>query len=257
MEMKALEDLFLRELGELYNAEQQIVKALPKMAQASDRAELRRVFETHLKQTERQVGRLETIFKDLGREGGSQDSEPVAEIIRQGNALISEKHAEPAVRDAALIATAQKVEHYEIALYGSARSHAKMLGYVKVAGLLGDTLKEEEQTDSALSDLAIRRVNVDAAKAPFSQARLAPRGGEETSAGTWGFGALLVGVLIGAAVALLYAPKSGDKIRRDLRKSAEDLRSRGEDLRDAAGDLIDRGRRTINQQRDRISRAIG
>jgi ferritin-like metal-binding protein YciE len=257
MEMKALEDLFLRELAELYNAEHQIVKALPKMAQASERAELRKAFETHFKQTERHVTRLDNIFKDLGRNADNLDSEPIAEMIRQGNALISEKHAEPAVLDAALIATAQKVEHYEIALYGSARSHAKMLGYTRVAGILGETLKEEEQADAALTDLAIRRVNVDAAKAPFAQARIAPRGGEETGAGTWGLGVLLAGVLIGAAVALLYAPKSGDKIRRDIRKSAEDLRSRGEDLADAAGDLIDRGRRTINQQRDRLSRAIG
>jgi ferritin-like metal-binding protein YciE len=257
MQMKALEDLFLRELAELYTAEQQIVKALPKMAQASERAELRKVFETHLKQTERQVTRLENIFKELGREPESQDSEPVSEMIRQGNSLISEKHAEPSVLDAALISTAQKIEHYEIALYGSTRSHAKMLGYLKIAGVLEDTLKEEEQTDSALSDLAIRRVNVDAAKAPFSRARVAPRGGEESSAGTWGLGALVVGVLIGAAVALLYAPKSGEKMRRDIRRSAEELRSRGEELADAAGDLIDRGRRTINQQKNRLSRVIG
>jgi ferritin-like metal-binding protein YciE len=144
MEMKALEDLFLRELAELYNAEHQIVKALPKMAQATERAELRGVFESHLRQTERHVSRLDKIFKALGREPESQDSEPIAEIIRQGAALTGEKHAEPAVLDAALISAAQKVEHYEIALYGSARGHAKMLGYLKVADLLGETLKEEE-----------------------------------------------------------------------------------------------------------------
>jgi ferritin-like metal-binding protein YciE len=255
MQMKALEDLFLRELAELYNAEQQIVKALPNMARASERSQLRGAFETHLKQTERHIERLDKIFDVLGRQSESQDSEPVTEIIRQGDGLIREKHAEPAVVDAALISVAQKVEHYEIALYSSASSHARMLGYSKVAGLLEETLKEEEQTDALLTEMAIRRVNVEAAKAPFANARVAPRGGEEISG--WGFGAMVVGVLIGAAVALLYAPKSGERIRRDIRNTADDLRARGEEWRDAAEDLIDRGRRTIHQQRDRLSRVIG
>lgn len=251
MEMKALEDLFLRELAELYDAERQIVKALPKMAKATQRTELRAAFEKHLKQTHGHVDRLEKIFKALGREPESADSDPISEIVRQGDAIISAKVIEPEVLDAALIATAQKVEHYEIAMYGTARSHARTLGYLKIAALLEDTLREEEETDAQLSQLAERRINVEASKAPFARARTAPRGGEDT--GGFGPGALITGVLIGAGFALLYAPKSGEKIRRDLRTKADDLRARGEEWRGTAEDLIERGRKTIHEQKDRLS----
>ena len=149
--------------------------------------------------------------------------------------------------DAALISAAQKVEHYEISLYGSARSHARMLGYLKVADVLAETLAEEEHTDALLTDLAHSRVNAEAAKAPFAAARIAPRGGEAD--GGIGFGSLLAGLFIGAAVGLLYAPKSGEKTRNDIRETAEDLRTRGEAWRGAAEELIERGRKTINQQR--------
>src|SRR5439155_20717959 len=160
---------------------------------------------------------------------------------KQGDEFISSKNVEPAVRDAALITSAQKVEHYEIALYGLARSHARMLGYLKIAELLGDTLKEEEETHLQLSRLAERRVNPDAVKAPFAHARTAPRAGDEV--GGWGFAGLLAGVFIGAAVALLYAPKPGSKIRRELRDTADEWRNTAEDL-------IERGKQTISDQRD-------
>ena len=108
------------------------------------------------------------------------------------------------------------MEHYEIALYGTARSHARLLGYTQVGELLADTLSEEEDTDALLTRLASKRVNVNAAKAPFSNARVAPRA---TDGGDgWGMGALVSGMAIGAAVALLYAPKSGEKIRQDLKE---------------------------------------
>jgi ferritin-like metal-binding protein YciE len=247
MEMKALEDLFLREIAEMNNAERQILKALPKLAKAAAHRELRAAFETHLKQTERHVERIEKIFKALGREPESVDSDPVSEIVKQGEQFLSLKHPETAVLDAALIATAQKVEHYEIALYGAAHSHATMLGYLKVAALLAETLREEEATDALLSGLATKRVNADAVKAPFAMARVAPRGGEETS--NWGLGTLLTGAAIGAVVAILYAPKAGVKTRRDLQHTADDLRAKGEDL-------IERGRNTINEQRSRFSRVL-
>jgi ferritin-like metal-binding protein YciE len=244
MEMNALEDLLLSELAELYDAERQIVKALPKMAKAAERKELRAAFETHLKQTNKHVERLDRIFEALGREPEGKDSEPISQIIRQGDSMASEKHSDSAVLDAALISTAQKVEHYEIALYGSARSHANMLGYKKIAEVLEHTLGEERETDTLLTQLAVTRVNVDAARAPFGKARVAPRGGEEL--GGWGFGGLLAGILIGAAVAILYAPKSGEQLRSDLLE-------RGEEWRGAAEDLIERGRQTINEQRGRFS----
>ena len=255
MEMKALEDLFLRELAEMYDAEKQIVKALPKMAKATECKDLHAAFDTHLKQTGQHVDRLERIFKAIGREPESQDCGPIAEIVKQGDEFTALKMAEPAVLDAALITTAQKVEHYEIALYGSARSHAKMLGYLKIASLLEDTLKEEEQTDALLTQLALGHINSQAARAPFATARVAPRGGEEASG--IGFGGLVCGILAGAAIALLYAPKSGENLRSDLKNTADDLRSRSEQWRGAAEDLIERGRQTINEQRNRFTETRG
>ncbi len=197
--MKALEDLFTQEITELYDAERQIVKALPKMAKAAQLGELRKAFELHLKQTQQQ--------------------------------------AESAVVDAALITVAQKVEHYEIALYGSARSHAQTLGYTKVAGILEETLREEEATDALLTRLANRRVNAVAAKAPAASARVAPRGGD--NGGGWGIGGVIAGAAIGAGIALLYAPKPGGKVRKELK-------ARGEEWRTSAENLIERGKQLVN-----------
>jgi ferritin-like metal-binding protein YciE len=218
MEIKAMEDLLLHELMELYAAEQQIVKALPKLAKRAQDTKLRGAFTLHLKQTHNHIERLDRIFKMLGRSAEAGDCEPVSEIIKQGEALISAKPVDAAILDAALITAAQKVEHYEIALYGTARSHARLLGYIQVGELLADTLREEEDTDALLTRLARKRVNLNAAKAPFSDARVAPRASDGGDG--WGMGALVSGMAIGAAVALLYAPKSGEKIRRDLKEKA-------------------------------------
>lgn len=243
MEMKALEDLFICELAELYDAERQIVKALPRMAKAANNKALRSAFETHLSQTERHVQRLEKIFSVIGREPAGESSDPISQIVKQGEQLIA-ANGEPAVRDAALITAAQKVEHYEISMYGSARSHAKMLGLVKIAASLEETLGEEEHTDALLTQLATKHVNVEASRAPFVNARTGARGGEEESG--FGVGGLLTGVLIGAAVALLYAPKSGEKLRSDLKDTAEQWRGTAEDL-------IQRGRQSISEQREKLS----
>jgi ferritin-like metal-binding protein YciE len=200
MPLNAMEDLLLHELTELYGAERQIEKSLPKMAKAAHHQKLRGAFELHLKQTHNQVKRLESIFKMLNLAPEGADCEPVAQIVKQADTLLSLKHTEPEVVDAALISAGQKIEHYEIALYGTARSHAGLLGYQKVAGLLADTLHEEEQTDALLTQLARKSVNPAAAKAPFSDARTAPRGEERST--NWGMGAL-IGVAIGAAAAML------------------------------------------------------
>ena len=243
MEIKALEDVFINEISELYDAERQILKALPKMATAASHSELTSAFELHEKQTKRHVERLEKVFKALGQEAASRESGPIQEIIRQGDELIAMKQAESAVLDAALITVAQKVEHYEIATYGSACSHARMLGYSKIARALHDTLNEEEETDALLTQLATKSINVHASKAPYASARVAPRGGEESNG--FGIGALIAGAAIGAGIALLYAPKSGDQVRQDLKKSADDWRAKGEELRSSAQDLIDRGREKV------------
>jgi ferritin-like metal-binding protein YciE len=172
------------------------------MAKAAHDPKLRSAFETHLKQTQNHVQRLKKISKMFGRELEGAGCEPIAEIIKQGDELIATKQAEPAVMDAALIATGQKVEHYEISLYGTAASHAKLLGYTKAASLLADTLQEEEEADELLTRLAKNRVNLTAVKAPFSHARTAPRANEKS--GGVGMGTLVSGLVIGAAVAILY-----------------------------------------------------
>lgn len=235
MEMNAMEDLLLQELTELYGAEQQIVKALPRMAKAAHDDKLRSAFELHLKQTQNQVERLKKIFRTFNRDPEGIECEPISEIIKQGDDLIATKHAEPSVLDAALISAAQKVEHYEIALYGTARSHARLLGYINVGELLGETLREEEQTDAMLTQLARKRVNLNAAKAPFSYARTAPRGSEASEG--WGMGALVSGLVIGAAVAMLYTPKSGEQLRHGLKEKAGGLRDQ---LGGSTGNLVNR-----------------
>jgi ferritin-like metal-binding protein YciE len=237
MQMQALEDLFIQEITELYGAERQIVKALPKMASAADQKALRTAFETHYKQTQRQIDRLDKIFAALKREPESADCQPIAEILRQGDALISTKQAEPAVLDAALITAAQKVEHYEIAMYGSARSHARMLGYTKIADVLEDTLSEEEQTDALLTQLATKTVNIEAAKAPYASARVAPRGADGVDGGI-GVGSLISGLAIGAAIALLYSPRSGAETRGDLKRKMDEWRG-------SAENLVERGRERV------------
>jgi ferritin-like metal-binding protein YciE len=253
MEMKALEDVFLHEIAELYDVEQQLIKALPKMAKAANSSALKGAFETHYKQTQRHAERLEKVFKALGRDATAKDSDPITYIIRQGEAVISMKAGEAEVLDAALIAIAQKAEHYEIASYGSARSHANTLGYSKISDVLSDTLDEEAQTDGLLTQIATKKVNLEAAKAPFARARTAPRYGDSVG-GSFGMGGLLAGLLIGGAVALLYAPKSGEKIRKDLRDAADDLKHKSDEWRSSAEDLIERGKQTISEQRNRFAR---
>jgi ferritin-like metal-binding protein YciE len=206
MTINAMEDLLLQELNELYGAEQLILAALPKMAKAAHDDKLKSAFETHLKQTRDQVERLNRIYKLFGTEPKRGDCEPINEIVRQSEQFIDNKQADPAIRDASLIGAAQKVEHYEIALYGTAHSHAKLLGYTKAADLLADTLSEEEETDALLTQLATKRVNVRAARAPYSDARTGRRGVE--ASGGWGMGTLVSGMAIAAAVALLYAPQA-------------------------------------------------
>lgn len=251
MELKALEDVFLHEISELYDVEQQLIKALPKMAKAANSSVLKSAFETHYKQTQRHAERLEKVFKALGRDVTSRDCEPISDMIRQGETVIAMKAGEPEVMDAALIAVAQKVEHYEIASYGSARSHANTMGYSKIADVLEDTLTEEEQTDALLTQIATKKVNLQAAKAPFARARTGPRHGEDR--GGMGFGSLLAGLFIGGAVALLFAPKSGEGVRSDLRDAADSLKQKSDAWRNSAEDLIERGKQTISEQRSRFA----
>jgi ferritin-like metal-binding protein YciE len=158
--MKSLQDLFVEQLRDLYYAEKQIIKALPKMAKKATSGELKKAFETHLHETEDQVERLERVFEKLEMTARGKTCPAMDGLIDEGKEIMTED-AEPSVMDAGLIAAAQKVEHYEIASYGTLRTYAKMLGYNKIADLLQETLDEEGNTDKKLSQLA-EKINEDA-----------------------------------------------------------------------------------------------
>lgn len=159
--LTSLHDLLVHELQDIYHAENQIVKALPKMVKAATHPELQAAFEEHLEQTEGQVTRLEQVFKLLGIPVKGKKCEGMAGLIEEGKETM-EQDAEPAVMDAALIAAAQKIEHYEIASYGCVATYAQMLGLEEVHELLSQTLDEEETTDEKLTALAESVINVEA-----------------------------------------------------------------------------------------------
>jgi ferritin-like metal-binding protein YciE len=160
MNLTSLEALYIAELKDLYSAEKQLVKALPKMAKAATDKDLKKGFEHHLKQTRVHVERLEKVFKQLEASPRGKKCTAMEGLIAEGEELTKEE-SEPEVLDAALIAAAQKVEHYEIAGYGCVRTYAQLLGDHKSADLLQQTLNEEADTDKALTGLA-SNINVDA-----------------------------------------------------------------------------------------------
>lgn len=161
MKLASLDDLFLEQLRDLHDAETQMLKALPKMAKASTCTKLRGAFETHLKQTEEHVHRLEEIFAELGHKPAGQKCKAMEGLIAEGSELI-EADADDMVLDAALIASAQRVEHYEMAGYGTAATYATILGHKSAAKLLHQTLEEERTTDRNLTELAEKSTNVKA-----------------------------------------------------------------------------------------------
>ena len=159
--LTSLEDLLVHELQDIYHAEGQILKALPRMIKAASHPELKSAFEEHRLQTEGQVERLEQAFKLLGIPAKGKKCDGMAGLLEEGKKTMAEDAA-PTVLDAALISAAQKVEHYEIAAYGCVCTYAEMLGHDVVHELLGQTLEEEEETDQKLSALAESVINIDA-----------------------------------------------------------------------------------------------
>ncbi|RPI17551.1 MAG: ferritin-like domain-containing protein [Ignavibacteriae bacterium] len=158
--LSTLEDLYVDELKDLYSAEHQILKALPRMMKKANSQELKDAIESHRMETEEQVKRLDRIFKDMGKTATGKKCKAMECIIEEGKELM-EKNTEPAVLDAGLIASAQKVEHYEISGYGTARTYAQLLGYDEARDLLQTTLDEEGRTDEKLNGLA-ESINVEA-----------------------------------------------------------------------------------------------
>src|SRR5271154_1311863 len=161
MKIETLEELFLEQIEDLYDAEQRLVKALPKMAEASTSAPLRQAFESHLEQTKGHVRRLETIFRELGKDSKAKTCEAMKGLIEEGQDAIDDIETS-ALRDAGIIAVANRVEHYEMAGYGSARAFAQTLGLETAASLLEETLQEEKDADQKLTLLAEGMVNEDA-----------------------------------------------------------------------------------------------
>lgn len=159
--MATLEDLYTDLLKDLYSAEKQLVKALPKMAKNAQSPDLQKAFQEHLKQTEGQVERIERIFQDMEGSPRGKKCVGMEGLIEEGNELLQED-VEPDVLDAGLIAAAQKVEHYEIAGYGTARAWAQRLGYDKAARLLEQTLEEESMANEKLNKIAESHVNMEA-----------------------------------------------------------------------------------------------
>ncbi len=164
MKLKTLDALFHHELKDLYSAENQLTKALPKMAEAASNAELKAGFETHLEETLGQIERLKTIGEALGLALTGHACKAMQGLIEEGADLIDED-ADEAVRDAGLISAAQRVEHYEIAGYGTARALARQLGHDDAYDLLTETLEEERATDVKLTELALSQVNIEAGQA--------------------------------------------------------------------------------------------
>jgi ferritin-like metal-binding protein YciE len=161
MDIDSLQKLFVHELKDLYSAENQILEALPKMAEKASNPELRQAFERHHRQTEEQVRRLERIFDSLEHQPAGHKCRGMEGLIEEGEEVMKEAETDE-VRDAGMIAAAQRVEHYEIAAYGTARTYARVLGNQDAAELLQQTLDEEGETDKQLTMLAEGQVNREA-----------------------------------------------------------------------------------------------
>jgi ferritin-like metal-binding protein YciE len=165
MKLDTLKTLYINELRDLYNAENQLVKALPKMAKAASSEELQDAFEKHLEQTKTHVERLEEVFEEIGEKPKGKTCQAMKGLIEEGSEILKE-NGEESVIDAGIIVAAQKVEHYEIAGYGSVRTFAQLLGKDRSADLLQKTLDEESETNELLNKLAEDIVNPEALMEP-------------------------------------------------------------------------------------------
>ena len=165
MKLDTLKTLYINELKDLYNAEGQLVKALPKMAKAAASDELQEAFEKHLEQTKAHVDRLEEVFEDIGEKPKGKTCKAMKGLIEEGSEILKED-GEESVIDAGIIVAAQKVEHYEIASYGSVRTFAQLLGKDRSADLLQRTLDEESEANEVLNKLAEDIVNPEALMEP-------------------------------------------------------------------------------------------
>ena len=181
MKVESLRDLYLEQLRDLYSSEQQLIKALPKMAKASSSEVLRAAFEDHLGQTRQHAQRLETIFEQMGERSSGKKCKGMEGLVKEGSETIRED-MEDSVKDAAIIAAAQRVEHYEIAGYGCVHAYATRLGDDDAASLLAETLEEEKKADQLLNGIA-EQLNMDVpAESVQSQKRVGKATGHRKTA---------------------------------------------------------------------------
>ena len=164
MQMNSLRELYVEELRDLYSAENQILKALPRMIRAASNKDLQRAFTLHERQTQQHVKRLDRIFRMLDESTRGKKCKGMEGLLEEGQELIKER-PEPEVLDAGLISAAQRVEHYEMAGYGTVRTYARQLGEEEQANLLQETLNEEGETDKLLTSLAESSINIEADQA--------------------------------------------------------------------------------------------
>jgi ferritin-like metal-binding protein YciE len=181
----SLEELFQDELKDIYDAEKQLTKALPKLAKKATAEELRRALQGHLRETEQHVKRLEKVFEQLGMPARGKKCIGMQNLLKEGDEMIAEAE-EDATRDAVMIASAQKVEHYEIASYGTVRTWANVLGKRDIAGMLEDTLEEEKDADQKLTSIAESFVNAASAQEGDEEEEEAPKRGSRSSTSTRG-----------------------------------------------------------------------
>ena len=170
MRVETMEELFIGQIQDLYDAEEQLVKALPKMAEAATSTELRTAFKDHLEETKGHVKRLTQVFTEVGKKAGGETCEAMKGLIEEGEEIIDEIKQSP-LRDVGLIAAANRVEHYEMAGYGTARTLAEGLGHTKAASLLEQTLEEEKKADAKLTKLSVQKVIPEAIGAKTRTAR--------------------------------------------------------------------------------------
>ena len=160
MKLETLRDLYVEQLQDLYSAENQIIDALPKMIESASSEDLKEGLQTHLKETEQQAQRLEQIFKELGAKSKGSECKGMKGLLQEGKELLAED-AEPEVLDAGIIASCQRVEHYEMAGYGCVKTYAKLLGFSDQVKLLEQTLNEEKHADEVLNEAA-ENINIEA-----------------------------------------------------------------------------------------------
>jgi ferritin-like metal-binding protein YciE len=161
MKLETLRDLLVEELKDMYDAEQQLVEALPEMKKAASSPQLKTAFDDHLKQTQQHVTRLEHVFEMMDQRPSRKPCKAMKGLVKEGQEMIEEK-ADKDVKDAGLIAAAQRVEHYEIAAYGTAMAYCKQIGNDEALRLLSQTLEEEKMTDQLLTQLAESSINIKA-----------------------------------------------------------------------------------------------